>query len=93
MVLAVSALCAMQSVSSSQHKLDLFILDEPTDSLDEELSDKMGLALALHAPAARTIVTTNRKDFAETMISAAGPVLCAVTQLDPWSQQTGTSIS
>lgn len=92
MVLAVSALCAIQEVVSSNHNVGLFILDEPTESLDPELTEAMGKSLGLHAPGPRTIITTNRPEFAEKIRDSAGAARAKVIDLGRWTATSGTVI-
>ena len=92
MVLAVSALCAIQQVVSSIHNVGLFILDEPTESLDPELAEAMGKSLGLHAPGARTIITTNRPEFAREIRDSAGAARAKVIDLGRWTAIGGTVI-
>jgi len=90
MVLAVSALCSIQQAVSSIHDLELFILDEPTESLDPDLTEAMGKALGLHAPGSRTIITTNRPDFAKELRDSAGAARAKVIDLVRWTASSGT---
>ena len=92
MVLAVSALCAIQELDSLNHRMDLFMLDEPTESLDAELANAMGTALGLHAPGTRTVITTNRPEFANQVLESAGPARAQIINLEGWSMTTGTKI-
>ena len=92
MVLAVSALCAIQEVVSSNHKVGLFILDEPTESLDPELMEAMGKSLGLHAPGPRTIIATNRPDFAKEIRKSAGAARAKVIDLGRWTAMSGSVI-
>ena len=92
MVLAISALCAIQEVVSSNHNVGLFILDEPTESLDPELEQSMGAALGLHAPGPRTIITTNHPDFAKAIRESAGAARAKVIDLASWTVKSGTVI-
>ena len=92
MVLAVSALCAIQELESLNHKLGLFILDEPTESLDEELAEAMGNALGLDAPGPRTIITTNRPEFARRIQESGGAIRTNIVNLDSWTTSTGTRV-
>ena len=92
MVLAISALCAIQEVVSSNHNVGLFILDEPTESLDPELAQSMGAALGLHAPGPRTIITTNHPDFAKAIRESAGAARAKVIDLASWTVKSGTVI-
>ena len=92
MVLAVSVLCAIQEVVSFNHNVGLFVLDEPTESLDPELTVAMGKALGLHAPGPRTIITTNRPDFATEIRDSAGAARAKLIDLDRWTVSSGTAI-
>ena len=92
MVLAVSALCAIQQVVSSVHNVGLFVLDEPTESLDPELAKEMGKSLGLNVPGARTIITTNRLAFATEIRDSAGPARAKLVDLNRWTVSKGTSI-
>ena len=92
MVLAVSALCAIQQMVSTNHNVGLFILDEPTESLDPELTEAMGKSLGLHAPGARTIITTNRPEFAKEIRDSAGAARARIIDFDRWTMKSGTVI-
>ena len=92
MVLAVSALCAIQDVVSSTHIVGLFILDEPTESLDPDLAEAMAKSLGLHAPGPRTIITTNRPEFARDILESAGVARAKVIDLGRWTAIGGTVI-
>jgi len=92
MVLAVSALCAIQELGSLNHKIGLFILDEPTESLDEGLTEAMGNSLGLHAPGPRTIITTNRPEFARFIHDSAGAIRANIVKLDRWTTTHGTRL-
>ena len=90
MVLAVSALCSIQQAVSTAHDMDLFILDEPTESLDPDLAGAMGKSLGLHAPGPRTIITTNRPEFAKEIRESAGAARAKVIDLGMWTSASGT---
>jgi ABC-type bacteriocin/lantibiotic exporter with double-glycine peptidase domain len=92
MVLAVSALCAIQELASLNHSIGLFILDEPTESLDPELAETMGASLGLHAPGHRTIITTNRPEFAKVVQNTAGAARGKIVNLEPWTINDGTRV-
>ena len=92
MVLAVSALCAIQELASLNHSIGLFILDEPTESLDPELVETMGASLGLHAPGDRTIITTNRPEFAKVVLDSAGAARGKIVNLEPWTVNDGTRV-
>ena len=92
MVLAVSALCAIQELASLNHSMGLFILDEPTESLDPELAETMGTSLGLHAPGHRTIITTNRPEFARVVQDAAGAARGKIINLETWTVNDGTRV-
>ncbi len=92
MVLAVAALCAIQEQVSLSHRMGVFILDEPTESLDPELEAAMGKALALNAPEPRTIITTNQPNFADAILENAGAMRSKIIKLERWSASNGTKI-
>ena len=92
MVLAVSALCAIREQMALSHSLGLFVLDEPTESMDPELEEAMGRTLGLHAPGHPTIITTNRPDFARAIQTNAGPARAKVLNLCRWTVTDGTII-
>jgi DNA repair exonuclease SbcCD ATPase subunit len=92
MVLAVPALCAIQELASLNHSMGLFILDEPTESLDPELVETMGTSLGLHAPGHRTIITTNRPEFARLVQDAAGAARGKIINLEIWTVNNGTRV-
>ena len=92
MVLAVSALCAIQELSSLNHNLGLFILEEPTESLDPVLSNSMAQHMGLHVSSPQTIITTNQPSFAKSVESSAGVARVEVINLNNWTQDTGTTL-
>ena len=92
MVLAVSALCAMQEQVSLNHNVGLFILDEPTESLDPELTKAMGTSVGLHSPGPLTLITTNQPEFAKAIQESAGAARAKVINLGRWTLSSGTSI-
>lgn len=92
MVLAVSALCAIREQMALSHSLGLFVLDEPTESMDPELEEAMSRTLGLHAPGHPTIITTNRPDFASGIQTNAGLARAKVLNLRQWTVIDGTVI-
>jgi DNA repair exonuclease SbcCD ATPase subunit len=89
-LLAVAVLCALSDPRFQQHSLGLVMLDEPTESLDDVLSRRLGETLGRDAPAPRTIVTTIDRQFAEAVQSAAGVTRAKVVELEEWNLAEGT---
>ncbi len=89
-VLTVAALCALADVDAGGHQLGLLILDEPTQSLDPEMSQQMGNVLGVSAPAPTTVVTTTDKAFADAVVQAAGAGRSKLVPLKRWTAAQGT---
>jgi len=89
-VLTVAALCALADVDAGGHQLGLLILDEPTQSLDPEMSQQMGKVLGASAHAPTTIVTTTDKAFADAVMQGAGAGRTKYVPLKRWTAAQGT---
>lgn len=89
-VLTVAALCALADVDAGGHQLGLLILDEPTQSLDPEMSQQMGNVLGVSAPAPTTVVTTTDKAFADAVVQGAGAGRSKLVPLKRWTAAQGT---
>ena len=92
MVLAVAALCAIQEQVAGNHRLGLFILDEPIESLDPEHTERMAKALALHAPGKRTIITTSQPLFAQQIEEVGAEGRAEVFTLADFEEGGGSSL-
>jgi DNA repair exonuclease SbcCD ATPase subunit len=90
MLLAVAALCALADAAG--RPLDLLVLDEPTLSLDPQLTERLGRTLATAAPTARTVVTTAEPAFARAIMERASERVRVVT-LGPWTEATGIQVA
>jgi DNA repair exonuclease SbcCD ATPase subunit len=90
MLLAVAALCALTDVAG--RRLDMLVLDEPTLSLDPELTKRLARALATAMPTARTVVTTADPAFAGAIGELAGE-RARVVELGPWTEAAGIQVA
>jgi DNA repair exonuclease SbcCD ATPase subunit len=89
-LLAVAALCALADAAG--RRLDMLVLDEPTLSLDPELTGRLGKALAMAVPAARTVVATADPVFTRAILESAGEQV-SVVALGPWTEAAGTQVT
>jgi DNA repair exonuclease SbcCD ATPase subunit len=89
-LLAVAALCALSDATG--RRLDLLVLDEPTLNLDPELTERLGRALAVALPAARTVVATADPTLAGAITGSAGERV-GVVELGPWTEAAGTQVA
>jgi DNA repair exonuclease SbcCD ATPase subunit len=90
MLLAVAALCALADAAG--RRLGLLVLDEPTLSLDPGLTERLGRALAIAVPTARTVVTTAEPAFARAIMERAGERVRLV-ELGPWIETAGIQVA
>jgi DNA repair exonuclease SbcCD ATPase subunit len=90
--LAVAALCSLADDEESRTGLGLLALDEPTQSLDPELTKRMGKALGAHVRVPRLIVTTTEESFAKAIAGGAGASRIRVLRLADWTAAQGTRI-
>jgi DNA repair exonuclease SbcCD ATPase subunit len=90
MLLAVAALCALADTSA--RRLGLLVLDEPTLSLDPELTERLGSTLAASVPPVRTVVATADPAFTRA-IEERGGERVRVIRLAPWTGAAGTRVA
>ena len=88
--LTVAALCALADDEARRHQLGLLVLDEPTQSLDPDMSRRMGEVLGASAPVPITIITTTDDAFAAAVQKGAGAGRSKVLRLKPWTAAEGT---
>lgn len=87
--LAVAALCALSDDEASRSSLGLLALDEPTQSLDREMSRRLGRTLVrVNAP--RLLITTTEEAFVDDVLQGAGSSLVRVIRLAGWTAAEGT---
>lgn len=89
-LLAVAALCALADTSA--RRLGFLVLDEPTLSLDPELTKRLGSALAASVPPVRTLVATADPAFARAIKEHAGERV-RIIELAPWTEAAGTQVA
>jgi len=88
-VLAVAALCALSDDERSRTSLGLLALDEPTQSLDPDMTTRMGHAVArINVP--RLFLTTTEETFADAATEGAGASQVRVIRLRDWTAAGGT---
>lgn len=91
-ILAVATLCALSEDEGSHTRLGLLALDEPTVSLDGELTAQMGVALGAHVGTPKLLLTTTDKSFAEAVTKGAGASRVRVIQLSRWTAAQGSHV-
>lgn len=88
-VLAVAAMCALADDPESRSGLSLLALDEPTQSLDPQMTTQLGRALGEHVQVGRLIVTTTDESFADAIEKAAGASRARRIEFADWDAERG----
>lgn len=88
-LLVVAALLAL--VEAEGRQLDLLVLDEPTLSLDPELSARLAQALAESRGVGRLVVATAEPAFARALVEAS-PEHSRLLELAPWTRSGGVRV-
>lgn len=92
-VLAVAALCALTDAEASGRRLALLVLDEPTQSLDPDLTQRLGEALGSGLAGLRTVVTTTDRTLVSALRKGAGPLRSKVVPFERWTSAAGTRVA
>ena len=88
-ILAVAALCSLADDPESRSGLSLLALDEPTQSLDPQMTAQLGRALGEHLQVGRLIVTTTDEAFAAAIEKAAGASRARRIVFADWDAERG----
>jgi DNA repair exonuclease SbcCD ATPase subunit len=89
-LLAIAAVCALADPQVSSHRLELLLLDEPTQSLDPDHARRLAEALGGLTLPVHMVITTTNPAFAAQLVQTAGPARVRRLKLQTWQADTGT---